>query len=172
MMTDRAGSGRAPSACSAPDERAAKSRIDDLSGSSRWLALSPSPASPVSSPEPATPMYSPARQGLSLLRAPDCAGRTGSRSCPRANLGVSLLMRGLIVYPDRCECGGSVKQSSMDFRHLIDGAPVEDPAMSRGTTQQPNFALLFGLACLLIGIQVMAQFWADTASTLPDTDDA
>lgn len=44
--------------------------------------------------------------------------------------------------------------------------------MSRGSTQQPNFAVLFGLACVLIGIQVMAQFWADTATTFPDTDDA
>ena len=44
--------------------------------------------------------------------------------------------------------------------------------MSRGSTQQPNFALLFALACFLVGVQVTAEFWADTATTLPDTDDA
>jgi hypothetical protein len=44
--------------------------------------------------------------------------------------------------------------------------------MSRGSTQQPNFAILFVLACVLVGVQVMAQFWAATAYTLPDTDDA
>ncbi len=44
--------------------------------------------------------------------------------------------------------------------------------MTRGSTQQPNFAILFALACILVGIQVMAQFWAATATTLPDTDDA
>src|ERR1700722_5276593 len=48
----------------------------------------------------------------------------------------------------------------------------EDPAMSRGLTQQPSFALLYALACLLVGVQVTAEFWADTATTLPDTDDA
>jgi hypothetical protein len=44
--------------------------------------------------------------------------------------------------------------------------------MTRGTTQQPSFAILFWLACILVGIQIMAQFWAATATTLPDTDDA
>jgi hypothetical protein len=44
--------------------------------------------------------------------------------------------------------------------------------MSGGSMRQPNFALLFGLACLLVGVQVMAQQWGATAETLPDTDDA
>jgi hypothetical protein len=44
--------------------------------------------------------------------------------------------------------------------------------MSGGSTHQPNFALLFGLACLLVGVQIMAQHWGATAETLPDTDDA
>ena len=44
--------------------------------------------------------------------------------------------------------------------------------MSRGSTQQPNFAVLLGLAWLLVLLQLMAQFWALTASTLPDADDA
>src|SRR6202158_2511780 len=61
----------------------------------------------------------------------------------------------------------------MEFRHWIGWrARLEGPAMSRGSTVQPSFAVLFGLACLLVGVQVMAQFWAATASTLPDTDDA
>lgn len=41
-----------------------------------------------------------------------------------------------------------------------------------GTSRQPNFALLLGLAWLLIVIQLLAQDWANTAQTLLDTDDA
>jgi hypothetical protein len=44
--------------------------------------------------------------------------------------------------------------------------------MSRGSTHKPNFAVLFAVACLLAGVQIMAQFWTLTAETLPDTDDA
>ncbi len=44
--------------------------------------------------------------------------------------------------------------------------------MRSASTRQPSFALLFGIACLLVGVQMMAQFWAATAYTLPDTDDA
>src|SRR5215212_4796673 len=40
------------------------------------------------------------------------------------------------------------------------------------TTRQPNFALLLGLAWLLIVAQLVAQNWAETAQTLLDTDDA
>src|SRR3954452_7429912 len=40
------------------------------------------------------------------------------------------------------------------------------------STRQPNFALLLGLALLLVVIQLLAQNWADTALTLADTDDA
>jgi hypothetical protein len=44
--------------------------------------------------------------------------------------------------------------------------------MPSASTQQPRFALLFAAACLLVGVEMMAQFWAATADTLPDTDDA
>ena len=40
------------------------------------------------------------------------------------------------------------------------------------TTRQPHFALLLGLAWLLIVIQLMAQHWSVAALTLADTDDA
>ena len=40
------------------------------------------------------------------------------------------------------------------------------------TTRQPHFALLLGLAWLLVVLQLVAQNWADTAQTLLDTDDA
>jgi len=39
-------------------------------------------------------------------------------------------------------------------------------------TRQPTFALLLGLAWLLVVIQLLAQNWAETALTLSDTDDA
>jgi hypothetical protein len=38
--------------------------------------------------------------------------------------------------------------------------------------RQPNFALLLGLAWLLVVFQLLAQSWAETAQTLLDTDDA
>jgi hypothetical protein len=44
--------------------------------------------------------------------------------------------------------------------------------MSRDLTRQPNFALLLGLAWLVIMVQLMAENWAITGSTLHDTDDA
>jgi hypothetical protein len=44
--------------------------------------------------------------------------------------------------------------------------------MSRGSMTQPNFAVLSGLAWLLVMVQLMAYFWAQTGYTLPDTDDA
>ena len=40
------------------------------------------------------------------------------------------------------------------------------------TSRQPSFALLFGLAWLLIVCQLLAHEWANTARTLLDTDDA
>ena len=39
-------------------------------------------------------------------------------------------------------------------------------------TRQPNFALLLGLAWLLVVAQLLAQNWSGTAQTLLDTDDA
>ena len=39
-------------------------------------------------------------------------------------------------------------------------------------SRQPNFALLLGLAWLLVVFQLLAQNWAETAQTLLDTDDA
>jgi hypothetical protein len=44
--------------------------------------------------------------------------------------------------------------------------------MSRDSTLQPSFAVLLGLAWLLVAIQLLAQFWAQTAYTFPDADDA
>jgi hypothetical protein len=44
--------------------------------------------------------------------------------------------------------------------------------MSRGSLRQPNFAVLLGLAWLLVLVQLMAYFWTMTGYTLPDTDDA
>ena len=40
------------------------------------------------------------------------------------------------------------------------------------STRQPNFALLLGLAWLLVVLQLLAQNWAETGQTLLDTDDA
>lgn len=39
-------------------------------------------------------------------------------------------------------------------------------------SRQPSFALLFGLAWLLIVVQLLAHDWSDTARALGDTDDA
>ena len=39
-------------------------------------------------------------------------------------------------------------------------------------SRQPSFALLFGLAWLLIVAQLLANDWTDTARALGDTDDA
>src|ERR1700704_1188105 len=44
--------------------------------------------------------------------------------------------------------------------------------MSRATTHQPNFAVLLGLAWLLVVLQLMAHFWTVTGYTLPDAADA
>ena len=44
--------------------------------------------------------------------------------------------------------------------------------MSGRSASQPNFAVLLGLAWLLVAFQLMVQFWAATAYTVPDTDDA
>jgi hypothetical protein len=44
--------------------------------------------------------------------------------------------------------------------------------MSTGSTYRPNFAVLVGLAWLLVVLQLMAEFWAMTATTFPDADDA
>jgi hypothetical protein len=40
------------------------------------------------------------------------------------------------------------------------------------STRSPNFALLLGLAWLLVVFQLLAQDWAETGRTLLDTDDA
>ena len=40
------------------------------------------------------------------------------------------------------------------------------------TMRQPHFALLLGVAWLLIVIQLLAQHWSATALVLADTDDA
>jgi hypothetical protein len=40
------------------------------------------------------------------------------------------------------------------------------------TTRQPHFALLLGLAWLLVIVQLLVQNWAETGVTLLDTDDA
>ena len=44
--------------------------------------------------------------------------------------------------------------------------------MTIGSMQRPNFAVLLGLAWLLVLLQLMAQLWASTAYTFPDADDA
>src|SRR5258707_7876508 len=44
--------------------------------------------------------------------------------------------------------------------------------MSRGSMRPPHFAVLLGLAWLLVVVQLMAYFWTMTGYTLPDTDDA
>jgi hypothetical protein len=49
---------------------------------------------------------------------------------------------------------------------MTGGAPVNN------VSRQPSFALLFGLAWLLIVAQLLATDWTDTARALGDTDDA
>src|SRR3954464_4824802 len=49
---------------------------------------------------------------------------------------------------------------------MTSGAPVNN------VSRQPSFALLFGLAWLLIVVQLLAHDWSDTARALGDTDDA
>ena len=44
--------------------------------------------------------------------------------------------------------------------------------MTAGATRGPNFAVLVGLAWLVIAIDLVARHWAGTALTLSDTDDA
>jgi hypothetical protein len=44
--------------------------------------------------------------------------------------------------------------------------------MTAGATRGPNFAVLVGLAWLVISIDLIARHWAGTALTLSDTDDA
>ena len=44
--------------------------------------------------------------------------------------------------------------------------------MSVGSMHRPNFAVLLGIAWLLVVVQLMAEFWAATGYTFPDTDDA
>jgi hypothetical protein len=44
--------------------------------------------------------------------------------------------------------------------------------MERDATRGPSFAVLLGAAWLLVAVQLMAQFWAQTGTTFPDTDDA
>ncbi|HWP16391.1 MAG TPA: hypothetical protein VNM46_12265, partial [Xanthobacteraceae bacterium] len=64
-----------------------------------------------------------------------------------------------------------IKRNSTLFAHLVrlammSGAPVIN------VSRQPSFALLFGLAWLLIVVQLLANDWANTARALGDTDDA
>ena len=40
------------------------------------------------------------------------------------------------------------------------------------STRQPHFAILLGLAWLLVMLQLVAQHLGETAQTLTDTDDA
>jgi hypothetical protein len=44
--------------------------------------------------------------------------------------------------------------------------------MTAGATRGPNFAVLAGLAWLVIAVDLIARHWAGTALTLSDTDDA
>jgi hypothetical protein len=44
--------------------------------------------------------------------------------------------------------------------------------MTAGATRGPNFAVLVGLAWLVIAVDLIAKHWAGTALTLSDTDDA
>jgi hypothetical protein len=44
--------------------------------------------------------------------------------------------------------------------------------MSFGSMHRPNFAVLLGLAWLVVVFQLMAEFWTMTGYTLPDADDA
>jgi hypothetical protein len=44
--------------------------------------------------------------------------------------------------------------------------------MTAGTARGPNFALLLGLAWLVVAVDLIARHWAGTAVTLADTDDA
>ncbi len=44
--------------------------------------------------------------------------------------------------------------------------------MSVGSMHRPNFVVLLGIAWLLVVLQLMAEFWAATGYTFPDTDDA
>jgi hypothetical protein len=44
--------------------------------------------------------------------------------------------------------------------------------MSFGSMHRPNFAVLLGLAWLVVVFQLMAEFWTVTGYTLPDADDA
>lgn len=44
--------------------------------------------------------------------------------------------------------------------------------MTAGSARGPNFALLLGLAWLVIAVDLVLRHWAATALTMPDTDDA
>jgi hypothetical protein len=44
--------------------------------------------------------------------------------------------------------------------------------MSFGSMHRPNFAVLLGMAWLVVVFQLMAEFWTMTGYTLPDADDA
>jgi len=44
--------------------------------------------------------------------------------------------------------------------------------MTAGATRGPNFAVLVGLAWLVVAVDLIARHWAGTALTLSDTDDA
>jgi hypothetical protein len=49
---------------------------------------------------------------------------------------------------------------------------VEGDSMTAGSVRGPNFALLLGLAWLVIAVDLVFKHWAATALTLSDTDDA
>jgi len=49
---------------------------------------------------------------------------------------------------------------------------AEERVMTAGAARGPNFAVLAGLAWLVIAVDLVARHWAGTALTLSDTDDA
>jgi hypothetical protein len=49
---------------------------------------------------------------------------------------------------------------------------VREPSMFRDLTRQPHFAVLTGLAWLLVLAQLLAEYWPMTAATMHDADDA
>jgi hypothetical protein len=49
---------------------------------------------------------------------------------------------------------------------------IQEPSMFRDLTRQPHFAVLMGLAWLLVLAQLVAEYWPMTAVTMHDADDA
>src|SRR5690349_8808642 len=57
------------------------------------------------------------------------------------------------------------------FLHTLASPPFRMTSMS-GPSRQPSFALLLGIAWLVVAIELLALYWGGTAVTLLDTDDA